>query len=68
MVNIHPVNTQVDYVHALRRIDALMDVERGSEEGAELDVLVTLVEAYERKSFPVDAPDRRSEDSLRKLD
>ena len=56
-MNIHPINTQGDYDHALRRIDALMDAEPGSEEGAELDVLVTLVEAYERKNFPVDAPD-----------
>jgi HTH-type transcriptional regulator/antitoxin HigA len=57
MMNIHPINTQGDYDTALRRIDALMDAEPGSEEGAELDVLVTLVEAYERKNFPVDAPD-----------
>jgi HTH-type transcriptional regulator/antitoxin HigA len=57
MMNIHPINTQGDYGNALRRIDALMDAEPGSEEGAELDVLVTLVEAYERKNFPVDAAD-----------
>jgi HTH-type transcriptional regulator/antitoxin HigA len=57
MMNIHPINTQGDYDNALRRIDALMDAEPGSEEGAELDVLVTLVEAYERKNFPVDAAD-----------
>jgi len=54
---IHPIHSQEDYDNALLRIDALMDAEPGSEEGAELDVLVTLVEAYERNNFPVGAPD-----------
>ncbi len=39
------------------RIDVLMDAEPGTEEGDELDVLATLVEAYERNNFPIESPD-----------
>ncbi len=54
---IHPIKTENDYNMTLLRIDALMDAEPGTEEGAELDVLATLVEAYERDQFPIEAPD-----------
>lgn len=54
---IHPVKTEADYRNALRRVDALMDAEPGTEAGDELDVLATLVEAYERDHFPVESPD-----------
>jgi len=54
---IHPIKTENDYEMMLLRIDALMDAEPGTEEGAELDVLATLVEAYERDHFPIEAPD-----------
>jgi len=42
------IRTEADYVAALDRIDALMDAEFGSPEGRELDVLVGVVERYER--------------------
>ena len=54
---IHPIKTENDYNMMLLRIDALMDAEPGTEEGTELDVLATLVEAYERDHFPVELPD-----------
>jgi HTH-type transcriptional regulator/antitoxin HigA len=54
---IHPIKTEEDYNNAMLRIDALMDAEPGTEEGDELDVLATLVEAYERVNFPIDSPD-----------
>lgn len=47
-MNIRPIKTSDDHKQALLRIDALMDAEPGTEEGAELDVLVTLVEAFEK--------------------
>jgi HTH-type transcriptional regulator / antitoxin HigA len=56
-MNIHPVKTEDDYVKAMQRIDTLMDALPGTEEGDELDVLTTLVEAYERNHFPIDSPD-----------
>ena len=54
---IHPVKTDKDYKNALLRIDGLIDAKPGSEEGDELDVLATLVEAYERHNFPISSPD-----------
>ena len=57
MMNIRPIKTHADYQYALSRIDILMDADPDTEDGAELDVLATLVEAYEDKHFPIDAPD-----------
>ncbi len=54
---IHPIKTEDDYNNAMLRIDALMDAGPGTEEGDELDVLATLVEAYERDHFPIGLPD-----------
>ena len=56
-MDIHPVKTENDYKNTLLRIDKLMDAAPGTEEGDELDVLTTLVEAYERNHFPIEAPD-----------
>ena len=56
-MDIHPIKTNDDHKQALLRIDALMNSEPGTEEGAELDVLVTLVEAFENEHFPIGAPD-----------
>ncbi len=57
MINNHPIKTEDDYKNALLRIDSLMDAEPDTEEGAELDVLATLVEVNEAKNFPIDVPD-----------
>ncbi len=54
---IRPIKTEDDYNNAMLRIGALMDAVPGTEEGDELDVLATLVEAYERDHFPVELPD-----------
>ena len=56
-IQVHPIRSEADYDAALERIDALMGAKPGSAEGDELDVLVTLVDAYEEKRFPMDAPD-----------
>ena len=56
-MNIKPVKTKRDYEAALRIIETLMTAKRGTPEGDQLDVLVTLVEAYEAKHFPLDLPD-----------
>ena len=56
-MNIKPIRTDADYQAALVRIDALMDAEAGTAEGDELDVLATLVVAYEEKHFPIEEPD-----------
>lgn len=57
MVNVNPIRNNDDYEAALVEINALMTAEEGTPEGDRLDVLVTLVEAYERIHFPMEAPD-----------
>ena len=54
---IKPIRNEDDYRDALRHIEALMDAEENTSEGDQLDVLATLVEAYERKMYPMDLPD-----------
>lgn len=56
-MNIKPIKTDADYQAALKEIESLMMAEPDSPEGEKLDVLVTLVEAYETKHFPMDLPD-----------
>jgi HTH-type transcriptional regulator/antitoxin HigA len=56
-MEIKPIRTKTDYRAALKKIEALMSARAGSPEGERLDVMVTLVEAYERKHFPLDLPD-----------
>jgi HTH-type transcriptional regulator / antitoxin HigA len=56
-VTVRPVRTEAEYDAALRDIDALMDAQPGTSDGDRLDVLVTLVQAYEARHHPVPPPD-----------
>ena len=56
-MDIAPIKTRRDYKRALKEIEGLMDAKRGTPQGDRLDVLVTLVEAWEAKHFPLDLPD-----------
>ncbi len=56
-MDIKPIKTDADYQAALAEIESLMMAEADSPEGEKLDVLVTLIEAYEAKHFPMDLPD-----------
>jgi HTH-type transcriptional regulator/antitoxin HigA len=56
-MDIRPIKTEDDYRAALRDIDDLMMAEPGTPEGDRLDVLATLVEAYEARHYPLDPPD-----------
>jgi len=56
-MDIKPIKTDADYRATLQDIDSLMMAESDSPEGEKLDILVTLVEAYEAKHFPMDLPD-----------
>jgi HTH-type transcriptional regulator/antitoxin HigA len=57
MVKVRPIKTEADYDAALARADRLMDAEEGTPEADELDVLVTLIEAYEDEHYPMGPPD-----------
>ena len=56
-MEIRPVKTEADYQATLKEIESLMSAEANTPEGDRLDVLVTLVEAYERVYYPIDFPD-----------
>ncbi len=51
------IKTEEDYKKALSRIDELMDAKPNTPEGDELELLVTLVELYEEKEYPIEMPD-----------
>ena len=51
------IKTEADYQAVMARIEAIFTAKPGTPKGDELDLLVTLVEMYERKAFPIDLPD-----------
>jgi HTH-type transcriptional regulator / antitoxin HigA len=55
-MKIHPIRNEADYKNALHSINALMDAAEGSEEADLLEILSTLVEDYESRHFPLEAP------------
>ena len=55
-MKIRPIRNDRDHATALERIDALWGAGPGSARGEELEVLVTLVDAYEREHHPIEAP------------
>ena len=56
-MEIAPIRNQRDYRRTLKAIESLMSAKRNTSEGDRLGVLVTLVEAWEQKHFPLDLPD-----------
>ena len=56
-MNIKPIKTKADHRAALKEIETLMMARLNTPGGERLDVLVTLVEVYERKHFAIDLPD-----------
>lgn len=57
LVMVRPIRTEADYEEALEEIGQLMSARAGTPEGDRLDVLSTLVEAYEAEHHAIDAPD-----------
>ncbi|MBP5074985.1 helix-turn-helix domain-containing protein [Pseudomonas chlororaphis] len=57
-MQIRPIHTNQDYRAALKQVSVLFDnePEPGTAEGDYFDVMITLIEAYEAKQFPVDLP------------
>jgi HTH-type transcriptional regulator / antitoxin HigA len=56
-MEIKPIRNEADHDEALHEIERLWGAKEGTPDGDRLDVLTTLVEAYEEKHFPMDAPD-----------
>ena len=57
-MNIRPIHNEEDYRAALKNVSALFDnePEPGTPEGDYFDIMITLIEAYEAKQFPLDLP------------
>jgi HTH-type transcriptional regulator/antitoxin HigA len=56
-MRIHPIRTEADHDAAVSRIAELIGAKPDTAEGEELDILATLVDAYEAKHHAIDAPD-----------
>ncbi len=56
-MDIAPIRTKRDHRRALKEIEGLIEAKRRTHQGDRLDVLVTLVEAWEPKRYPIDLPD-----------
>ena len=56
-MDIKPIRTKADHKAALKAVELLMNSRANTPEGDRLDVLVTLIEAYERIHYPMDFPD-----------
>jgi HTH-type transcriptional regulator / antitoxin HigA len=74
-MNIKPIKTEADYKDALKRLEVIFDAAVGTTESDEADVLGLLIDEYERKHYPIDAPDpieaikiRREEMNLKQVD
>lgn len=57
MKDLKPIRTEADYEAALAEIERLWGAPAGAPEGDRLDILATLVDAYENEHYPMDPPD-----------
>jgi HTH-type transcriptional regulator / antitoxin HigA len=56
-MNIQPVKTESDYRIALKRLAVIFDAANGTPESDEADILALIIDEYEKKHYPIDAPD-----------
>lgn len=56
-MKIKPIRTRKDHEQAVKEIERLWGAQKGSEDGDTLEVLVTLVSAYDDEHYPIDPPD-----------
>jgi HTH-type transcriptional regulator / antitoxin HigA len=56
-IKVRPIRSEEDYEAALAEVDVLMEALPGTLQGDRLDVIVTLIEAYEARHWPIDTPD-----------
>ncbi len=56
-MKIKPIKTELDYDKALQRLDLIFDAKPDSKEGDEAEILSLLIDNYENKYYPIEAPD-----------
>ncbi len=57
MKNLKPIRSKADYEACMAEIERLWGARSGTPEGDRLDILATLVDAYENEHYPMDPPD-----------
>src|SRR5262249_18965508 len=57
MADVKPIRSEADYEAALEEVGRLWGSRSGTPKGDRLDVLATLIDAYESEHFPMDPPD-----------
>jgi HTH-type transcriptional regulator / antitoxin HigA len=74
-MNIRLIKTEADYQNSLKRLEVIFDAAVGTAESDEADVLGLLIDEYEKKHYPIEAPDpieaikiRMEEMQLRQID
>lgn len=56
-MNIKLIKTESDYENALKRLEVIFDAKIGTPESDEADILGLLIDEYEKKNYPIEAPD-----------
>ena len=56
-MEIKPIKTESDYIRALKRLEIIFHAEIGTAESDEADILGLLIDEYEKKQYPIEAPD-----------
>ncbi len=56
-MELRPIRTKREYQAALKQAEALWDAPQGTPEADRLEVIALLIEAYERKHYPIESPD-----------
>ncbi len=57
VADVKPIRSEADYEAAMAEVETLWGAANGTPEGDRLDVLATLIDAYEAKHYPMDPPD-----------
>ncbi len=57
MIELKPIRTKADYRKGLAEVERLWGAKSGTPEGDRLDILATLIDAYEAEHYPMDPPD-----------
>lgn len=56
-MNIKLIKSESDYEEALKRLEEIFDAKMGTPESDEADILGLLIDEYEKKHYPIEAPD-----------
>lgn len=55
--SMKPIHTESEYQEALERVEEIFDAKKGSPEGDQLELLLILIDKYEKDHFPIELPD-----------